>query len=117
MKNNLLTFILVFFISAFSSTLFAQGPANPGPDPLSPSNLNEKILVPQDSASNMKTDSSKVLTFRNFIGNNFLQPAPAGSEIYYVYSEEMNKKSFKLKMSFFTKDKNQEISGRHLLCL
>jgi hypothetical protein len=101
--NTLLKFILFSFISAVSSNLLAQGLVDPGVDPLTKSNnINEKVRVPLDSISNQKTDTSKVLTFRNSIEAGFLQPSSAETEFYYVDSKKsINKKSFSIRNVFF----------------
>lgn len=89
MKNELLKFILFFLLSIISINLFAQGPPDPGDDPVSPSNnLNQKVIVPKDTSNNMHTDTSKVLTVENLLPVNYFNSILAKSKICYLYSEE-----------------------------
>ena len=110
MKNTLLKFILLLFISTTCSSLFAQGPADPGADPLYTPRLNEKTIIPQDSIPNKKADTLKVVTLRKHLPSNFITRSWAKTEIYYVHSEEKNNKAFEIKRSFFTRNEFKEIT-------
>jgi hypothetical protein len=99
MKNNLLSFILFLFISTIPSSLFAQGPVDPGVDPLS--NPVENTVAPTDSIMQKNTDTVRVIAIENLIRAT-LQPYSTGTQSSYTNSEgDINRKYFLVKCCFF----------------